>query len=203
MIVSIINLKGGVGKTTSAMALAEAASRAGMRAVVLDCDPQASASTWDALVADEGGELPFEVRPGNVAILRRLRDAEGTVTLIDCPPTGNVTDEAMLAADIVVVPSNPASADIQKTWDTVDALERNGKPYGVLLTKVNSQTRSYRATVGALEERGTSVFDAQVPQRENLKNYFGNMFGDELYGYAQAWEEIVAFMGEGGDANVA
>lgn len=203
MIVSIINLKGGVGKTTSAMALAEAATRSGARAVVLDCDPQASASTWDALVADEGGELPFEVRPGNVAILRRLRDSEGTVTLIDCPPTGNVTDEAMLAADIVIVPSSPSSADVQKTWDTVDALERNGKPYGVLLTKVNYQTRSYRATVEALEERGTSVFDTQIPQREDLKNYFGNRFGEELFGYSRVWDEIVAFMLEGGAENVA
>lgn len=203
MIVSIINLKGGVGKTTSAMALAEAATRTGVRAIVLDCDPQASASTWDALVTDEGGDLPFDVRPGNIAVLRRLRDSEDAVTLIDCPPTGNVTDEAMRVADIVVVPSNPASADIQKTWDTVDALERNGKPYGVLLTKVNRQTRSYRATMRALEERGASVFDAQIPQREDLKNYFGNQFGEELFGYARAWDEIVAFMLEEGDANVA
>lgn len=203
MIVSVINLKGGVGKTTSAMALAEAATRRGLRAQVLDCDPQASASTWEALVEEAGeGSLPFEVRPANVAVLRRLgADREG-VTMIDCPPTGNVTDEAMRVADFVVVPTCPNSADVQKTWDTLDALERSGRQYGVLLTKVNPQTRSYRAAVEALSERGASVFDAQVPLREMMKNYFGNPFGPELWGYQEAWGELEGFM-EGGDRDVA
>ncbi len=44
MIVAIVSRKGGVGKTTSAVSLAGAFALAGRRALVVDLDPQASAS---------------------------------------------------------------------------------------------------------------------------------------------------------------
>ena len=46
MIISTINLKGGVGKTTTAIALATAAVRDGKDVELYDCDPQSSASLW-------------------------------------------------------------------------------------------------------------------------------------------------------------
>ncbi|MBZ0088981.1 MAG: ParA family protein, partial [Thermoanaerobaculia bacterium] len=44
MIVAIVSRKGGVGKTTSAVSLAGAFALAGRRTLVVDLDPQASAS---------------------------------------------------------------------------------------------------------------------------------------------------------------
>ena len=52
-------------------------------------------------------------------------------------------------------------------------------------------------------ERKASVFDTQVPQREDLKNYFGNVFAQELYGYQQVWSEIASFLMGGGECDVA
>ncbi len=46
MIISAMNLKGGVGKTTTAMSLATAAEREGKDVEVYDCDPQSSAQLW-------------------------------------------------------------------------------------------------------------------------------------------------------------
>ena len=46
MIVAVVNIKGGVGKTTTAIALATLAARAGLDTVVLDADEQSSASLW-------------------------------------------------------------------------------------------------------------------------------------------------------------
>ena len=46
MIISVINLKGGSGKTTTAMALATAAARHNRNVSVLDTDPQGDATTW-------------------------------------------------------------------------------------------------------------------------------------------------------------
>ena len=45
-VLSLISQKGGVGKTTLATALAVAATQDGKRVVMMDLDPQASASFW-------------------------------------------------------------------------------------------------------------------------------------------------------------
>ncbi|HTW68838.1 MAG TPA: ParA family protein, partial [Acetobacteraceae bacterium] len=44
--VVIVSQKGGAGKTTLAIHLAAAASEAGLVALVVDTDPQATACTW-------------------------------------------------------------------------------------------------------------------------------------------------------------
>ncbi|MED5540863.1 MAG: ParA family protein, partial [Actinomycetota bacterium] len=41
--IAVVNQKGGVGKTTVALGIAEAASATGMRVLVVDLDPQANA----------------------------------------------------------------------------------------------------------------------------------------------------------------
>ena len=58
MIISVINLKGGSGKTTTAMALATAAARHNRNVSVLDTDPQGDATTWAGDAEDAGETLP-------------------------------------------------------------------------------------------------------------------------------------------------
>ena len=70
MIISTINLKGGVGKTTTAIALATAAGRDGKDVELYDCDPQSSASLWAMMAEEAGDPLPFPVTPANVATVR-------------------------------------------------------------------------------------------------------------------------------------
>ena len=48
-VVSIASQKGGAGKTTVACALAVAAEHAGLAAVLIDLDPQGSATKWSEL----------------------------------------------------------------------------------------------------------------------------------------------------------
>lgn len=55
-IVSLVNQKGGVGKTTTAVSLAVALGRHGQRVLLIDLDPQANATS--ALGVSGGGEQP-------------------------------------------------------------------------------------------------------------------------------------------------
>lgn len=190
MIVSVVNLKGGVGKTTSAIALATAAVRSGKSVRVLDADSQSSASLW-ALAADESGDpLPFDVDSANIATIRKTKVADGEWVFIDCPPSGRVTDEAISVADFVVIPSTPAAMDMQQTWTTAATMEEAGRPYAILLTRCQPRTLAFRGTLAELEQRGASSFDTHIPQREDIKNYFGSPFGDDLFGYDEAMREL-------------
>jgi chromosome partitioning protein len=53
-IVSVANAKGGTGKTSTAVCLAGAWAEAGIRTLLVDLDPQASATDWLGPVRDDG-----------------------------------------------------------------------------------------------------------------------------------------------------
>jgi len=74
-VITFANPKGGSGKTTSAMLLAEQIALSGGRVAILDLDPNANILAWSKARAEEGREVPFAVhaRP----------HAEETVELID------------------------------------------------------------------------------------------------------------------------
>lgn len=191
MIVAVINIKGGVGKTTTAMALATAASRSGLEATVLDTDEQSSASLWEYNVEQNGGSLPFEVRSANMADLLRLRKRGGDgFTVIDTPPTGKVTDTAKDVADFVIVPTSPTGIDLQQTAGTVEKLEEAGKPYAVLIVRAEPRTLALKSAEAFLTGHDVSVFDAEIPKRADLGNVYGQPFGDDLYGYEAVYREL-------------
>ena len=194
MIISTINLKGGVGKTTTAIALATAAQRDGKDVELYDTDPQSSASLW-AMMAEEGGDpLPFPVTPANVATVRiagrKLRGDKDKWLFIDCPPSGRVMDEAADCSDLVVVPTTTGPADIVKTFETSETLGAKNVLYAILLTRIIPNTLSLKQSINELEERNASYFDVQISSREALKNFFGNAFGEDLYGYEAVYQQL-------------
>src|SRR5699024_12287780 len=71
VIVPILNTKGGVGKTTTAICLATAL--AGTHTVeVWDADPQGSATEWAQMAASIDDPLPFNIEVINKILLQRL-----------------------------------------------------------------------------------------------------------------------------------
>jgi chromosome partitioning protein len=73
--IAILNQKGGVGKTTTAVNLAAALAEAGRRVCVLDLDAQAHASTHLGLAPSDDRSSVYDVLVNN----RTLADARGQV----------------------------------------------------------------------------------------------------------------------------
>lgn len=194
MIISLLNLKGGVGKTTSCIALATAAARDGKDVIVLDADPQGSATFWADNADDNDRPLPFEVNAANPATIKRAaKKFQGNPdkwAFIDCPPNGTILDAAQEASDFVIIPTGTGNADLVKTAETVRTMEANDKLYAVLLTRVLTNTNGFKVAQENLENGSVSFFDAAIRQKEDLKGYFGLPFGSSLYGYEDVYSEI-------------
>ena len=159
-----------------------------------DTDPQSSASLWATVAEDNGDPLPFEVLPANIATVRsvgkRLKGDADEWAIIDCPPNGHVMDEAMKVADLVIVPTTTGPADMVKAFETAETLSERDIYYAILMTRTVARTLTLKQSMVELEDKNASYFDAQIPNREALKNFFGNSFGDDLFGYEAVYEEV-------------
>src|SRR5664280_1485846 len=178
MILAIANMKGGCGKTTTAVYLAHHLS-----ALVVDADPQGSAADWSDAVADDGKTFDVSVvRLPDPKLAERLPKADRLV--IDCSPRDHrITDAAISAAALVIIPTASTSADMDRTWPTLDLAASLGTRAVVLLVKVRAGTRSLAATVKALADENVTVLDAQIPQREALAVAWGLPLTRDPYGY--------------------
>lgn len=157
MRISICNVKGGTGKTTSAIMLAAAAHAAGYSTRVLDADPQGSASDWAALAEDSGRPLDFDVIAVNARSLSRTTGAPVDFEFVDCPPgMPSVINATINTADAVIVPTCPSGIEVARMWETLDLADH--RPVAVLLTSVQLGTRTLRDTQEALSDQQVAVF---------------------------------------------
>ncbi|MFQ6205551.1 AAA family ATPase [Bifidobacterium dentium] len=189
MRITIANAKGGVGKTTSSIYLAATATARGHEVVLLDADPQGSASQWAFMAENENDPLGFEVQAANPATLRRPQK-ENVMEIVDAAPTGQGLQAALETADFVIVPSSDSPLDVQQAWSTLSATD---KPAAVLLVRVESGTRAMKAVMEAFNRWATPLFDAQIHKRQDIKTSMGHN-PRKLWEYAQAWQEIELMM---------
>lgn len=191
MIVSCVNSKGGVGKTTSIMFLADVFARRGHRVLVLDLDRQGSATDWADRAADAGAGLGFEVRPANLRRLSRYATSgEFTVVLVDTPPSDPQTiDAALGVSDFVVVPTGAAGLDVARVWDTLPAVASRDVPYGVLLTAARLGTSLLDSARAVFDAEGVARFDTVIPLRERIRSSFAAAPAGD-FGYADVADEI-------------
>lgn len=164
--VAVISQKGGVGKTTLATALAVEAGRDGRRAIVIDLDPQASASFWrDTREAEEPAITAVPAaRLGHV--LRAAAEAGVDLAIVDTPPfSKDIAYEAAERADFVLIPTRPAVLDVMAMTRTLDLVKHTAKPHAVVLTFCPPSGREVEDTVAVIRELAATLCPVRIGNR--------------------------------------
>lgn len=123
-IITTINEKGGTGKSTIATNLATALHRKGKRVVLIDADPQGTATDWRA-ASPEGADLPPVVpvaRPQELDAA--LRDLVADFVVIDTPARAAQLSAAVVrVADVALIVLQPSGPDVWASAATVKLIQ--------------------------------------------------------------------------------
>lgn len=212
-IVVVTSFKGGSGKSTAVTNVAVAAVLAGLRTLVIDADPQRSLSFWLGLRRPGlGAELTgIASAPRDAAALADRSRAGFDLILVDMPGRDDAAVTAVMReASFCLVPARPSALDADASQRTVDALERMGVRYGVLLTQVQAAaTVRTRAWVEIYDSRSlvvAPVWVSRVAYQDAVAQGLGvmelapaSLAAQEVW---QAWLWIAARLRLAGKADV-
>jgi chromosome partitioning protein len=145
MNIIVSNVKGGVGKTTTAVYLAAAGVERGYDPVILvDADRQASAAEWLDERPIEGVEVVEA--PSERTLARALARRKG-LTVVDTPPGDQRLQQAALAAaHAVVLPTRAGGVETSPVLMTLELVPA-GTPRGIVVSSARLGTNDLDETV--------------------------------------------------------
>ena len=179
MIISFLNQKGGVGKTTLSANVAHELARRGYKVLLADADPQGSATSWAAVRGDK--ELPFNVIGMANSSLRqqlpRMQEQDGyDFIIIDgAPRMTELSRAAIIVSDLIVMPMRPSGFDIWAT-DELRVMVNEARIFkpdlitAVCLNAVINNTKLAKEVIADMEENNWSFFETTITQRVAFSN---------------------------------
>lgn len=186
-VIVIANPKGGAGKSTTTLVLAQTLAGLGASVSVLDADPNRPIVEW------RGGAstLPIDV-VGDVtesSVIRVIREHRATrqFVFVDLEGTASrLVSRAITQADLVLIPLQASGVDARQASRAValvheeeEALDGRVIPFRVLLTRTSPiiATRIEREIVDALRGAGLPLMRTRLNERQAYKAIFVRRLG--------------------------
>lgn len=183
--ITFANPKGGSGKTTSAMLLAEQIHHAGGSVAILDCDPNQNIVQWASHRRSDGRPVPYLVRPvpTEADFLDTIEGIRGKADylIIDLEGTAStLVTYAISQSDLVLVPFEPTPMEARQAARAV-GLVRNASrmlnkaiAYALVLTRVNAafQTTEEKDVRKEMESASVRVLETSIVRRAAYTRIF-------------------------------
>ena len=165
MNIVVSNVKGGVGKTTTAVYLAAVAAGRGRGPVLLvDADPQGATAEWYDADPFEGVEL---IEGPSVRTVTKAMDQPDAFVVVDTPPgEGTIVRAALTRADAVIIPTRAGGVEPNRVVATLEMTPRN-IPAGVVICSARLGTNDLEATVAWWTELRVPVWGI-IPERVSI-----------------------------------
>jgi chromosome partitioning protein len=208
-IIAVCNQKGGSGKTTLSMQLAGSLARRGNKVLVVDADPQGTATRW-AATADDEKPFPASVVGLSAASAKVHREVKKFVEdyhyiIIDCPPAADspVPQSALLVADLALVPIIPSPLDMWAAVGIRHVIENVGEinedlKARLVINQCQPNTSLAKEALEVLPEFGIDLCKTFMHQRQVYRQ--SAVFGQTVHDFgskaAPAIEEIEALTDE-------
>jgi chromosome partitioning protein len=207
-IVALPNQKGGVGKTTVALALAAVTADANGRALVVDVDPQSSSADMAGRMTGPGFDFTHEMDPGTLVRLRELRSYD--MVFIDCPGSlegGQILAAVLAVADFAVIPFVNDPLAIRPTVRTARFVAEHRVPYKVLVNNVDPRLGAdeVRQAWSLLDQgellrfrcvvRGYRAYPTALANRQTVIQYRGRYAGNVREDVKRVHTELLLDLG--------
>ena len=170
MIISLVNRKGGVGKTTIAINLCACIPRRNRSALLVDEDPQGSVLPWQSIednIAFDVKPHPMPLSPKDIETFTKGYDH----VVIDSPPAlGDIIRSVLEVSDFAIVPIGPSPLDIWSSNETVALINETRKhnrnlEAKLLICRKIPRTRIGREAREAMEVYNLAIFETEISQR--------------------------------------
>jgi chromosome partitioning protein len=165
MNVVVTNLKGGVGKTTTAVYLSAVAVAKGYDPVVLiDADRQASSAEWLEERPHEG--VTVVEAPSERTLARAMSRHEG-IAIVDTPPGDErLVQSAIDSADAVIIPTRAGGVEYPRVVATLEMIPER-TPRGIIIAAARLGTNDLEETIAWWKGENVPVWGV-VPERVGI-----------------------------------
>lgn len=171
MVISFLNQKGGVGKTTvSFNVVCELASR-GKKVLFVDSDLQGSASLLnEARESDLGFPIVSIANPSINKAVQQIKADYEYIVIDGIPSISKITQSTILASDVVVIPMQPSGVDVWATESLIEMVDaaRVLNPdvvVGIVLNRFDGNRVLAKGILDMVEQTDWQVFDTVIGNR--------------------------------------
>lgn len=184
-VISIANPKGGAGKSTLALVLADQLTELGAKVAVIDADPNAFFTRWQQKRTDSGKTSPYLIvaRPTETEMVRTVErlSAENQFVIIDLEGSASrMTSRALARSHMALIPFNQSPVDAELAAQAVELVTDEAHmlgreiPFRLVRSRENAAiaTKSAKRIAAAIKDADLPVLSVGLVERAAYRDIY-------------------------------